>query len=111
MAAWERKGVRGPGHADWARKAAGTHGERLVRPSWAGYRVLSGFGPKRLRGIGKSLSISNLFINFKLIWIKFEFEIWLTSTRKVKYKSTQQFKRKMQATWNATNNYIISKLI
>jgi hypothetical protein len=45
--ALRERGERGPGHVDWAAKGAGPHGERQVRPSWASYGELLGFGPKK----------------------------------------------------------------
>jgi hypothetical protein len=60
----------------------------------------------------KTFSIfQTIFPIHKLFWIQIEFEFQTTSTRKIKYKSTQQLKRNYAMTWSATINYIIPKLI
>jgi hypothetical protein len=85
---------------------AGPAGLCVEEKKKVGYWATS--GEKRrfdLRQFGENRKplFSNLFINCKSIWIQIKFNISMTSTRTINFKSTSPPKEKYASTWNATN--------
>jgi hypothetical protein len=98
---WQQAGSSGPMAAPLLAKRVG---EKRSLASWASI----GIWPMAKREIGKCFSFlfSKSFSKFATVWIQIKFKLRTTSTRKIKYKSTLQHKRKFMRRHEWTDKII-----